>query len=179
VVKELSAPEVGQAFNKHFTAVGFPHLRHAQQHMDADSDTDSEPDFGMMDNATVDSRVRQDDYQQLTGSGRIGGDSAPFMWSREFDVVNVWPNSRYGVDFNALLRCLPATNVSSVILSSMSLVGNATNGIRHHPHPHVRSLSRHPTTCHHRRFGRDWQSSTSSARSGGCSQTTLQPPPSK
>ena len=54
--------------------------------MDADSDTDSEPDFGMMDNA-VDSRVRQDDYEQPTGSGRFGGDIAPLMGSREFDVV--------------------------------------------------------------------------------------------
>ena len=61
--------------------------------MDADSDTHSEPDFGMMDNATADSRVRQDDYQQPTGSGRIGGDIAPLMGSREFDVVYVWPNS--------------------------------------------------------------------------------------
>ena len=69
-----------------------------------------------MDNATVDSRVRQDDYQQPTGSGRIGGDIAPLMGSREFDVVYVWPSSRYGVDFNALLRCLPATNASTVIL---------------------------------------------------------------
>ena len=84
--------------------------------MDADSDTDSEPDFGMMDNATVDSRVRQDDYQQLTGSRRIGGDIAPLMGSRGFDVVYVWPNSRSGVDFNALLRCLPATNAYTVIL---------------------------------------------------------------
>ena len=84
--------------------------------MDADSDTDSEPDFGMMDNATVDSRVRQDDYQQPTGSGRIGGGIAPLMGSCEFDVVYVWPNSRYGVDFNALLRCLSATNASTVIL---------------------------------------------------------------
>ena len=69
-----------------------------------------------MDNATVDSRVRQDDYQQLMGSGRIGGDIAPLMGSREFDVVYVWPNSRYGVDFNALLRWLPATNASTAIL---------------------------------------------------------------
>ncbi|KAH9997106.1 hypothetical protein BJV77DRAFT_1157159 [Russula vinacea] len=37
VIKELSTPDVGQD-------------------MDADSGTDSEPDFGMMDNATVDSR---------------------------------------------------------------------------------------------------------------------------
>ena len=58
--------------------------------------------------------------------------------------------------------------------SSMSVVGNATNGIRHHPHPHVRSLvrslSRHPTTCHRHRYGREWQSPTSSARSGSCSR---------
>ena len=103
-------------FNKHLTAVGFPHLRHAQQDVDADSDTDSEPDFGMMDNATVDSRMRQDDYQQPMCSGRIGGDIAPLMGSHEFDVVYVWPNSRYGVNFNALLRCLPATNASTAIL---------------------------------------------------------------
>ena len=55
--------------------------------MDTDSDTDSEPDFGVMDNATVDSCVRQDDYQQPTGSRRIGGVIAPLMGSREFDVV--------------------------------------------------------------------------------------------
>ena len=94
--------------------------------MDADSGTESEPDFGMMDNATVDSRVRQDDYQQPTGSGRIGGDSAPFMGSREFDVVNVWPNSRYGVDFNALLRCLPATNASTVIMPRLPCLLSVT-----------------------------------------------------
>ena len=29
VVKELSTPDVGQVFNKHLAAVGFPHLRHA------------------------------------------------------------------------------------------------------------------------------------------------------
>ena len=57
----------------------------------------------MMDNATVDSRVRQDDYQQPTGSGRIGGGIAPLTGSREFDVVYMWPNSQYGVNFNALL----------------------------------------------------------------------------
>ena len=68
-----------------------------------DSGTDLEPDFGMMDNATVDSRVRQDDYQQPTGSGRIGGGIAPLTGSREFDVVYMWPNSQYGVNFNALL----------------------------------------------------------------------------
>ena len=84
--------------------------------MDADSDTDSEPDFGMMDNATVDSRVRQDDHQQPKISGRAGDDITPLMGSREFDVVYMWPNSRCGVDFNALLRCLPATNLSTVIL---------------------------------------------------------------
>ena len=49
-------------------------------------DADSEPDFDMMDNA-VDSRVRQDDYEQPTGSERFGGDIAPLMGSREFDVV--------------------------------------------------------------------------------------------
>ena len=93
-----------------------------------------EPDFGMMDNATVDSRMRQDDYQQPTGSGRIGGDIAPLMGSHKFDVVCVWPNSRYGVDFNALFRCLPATNASTVILPRLpcplsQVVGNAMNGI--------------------------------------------------
>ena len=112
-VKELSTIHV---FDEHFTAGGFPHLRHAQQDMDADSDTDSEPDFGMMDNATVDSRVRQDDDQQPKISGRAGDDITPLMGSREFDVVYVWLNSRHGVGFNALLRCLPATNASTVIL---------------------------------------------------------------
>ena len=29
VVKELSTPEIAQVFNKHLTAVDFPHLRHA------------------------------------------------------------------------------------------------------------------------------------------------------
>ncbi|KAH9984037.1 hypothetical protein BJV77DRAFT_966403 [Russula vinacea] len=113
VVEELSTIHV---FDEHFTTGGFPHLRHAQQDMDAESDTDSEPDFGMMDNATVDSRVRQDDHQQPKISGRAGDDITPLMGSREFDVVYVWPNSRCGVDFNALLRCLPATNLSTVIL---------------------------------------------------------------
>ena len=115
-VEELSTVHI---FGEHFAAGGFRRHRHAQQDTDADSDTDSELDFGMMDNATVDSRVRQDDDQQPKISGRAGDDIAPLMGSREFDVVYVWPNSRHGVGYNALLRCLPATNASTVILSRL------------------------------------------------------------
>ena len=44
-VEELSTPDVGQVSDKHVTAGGFPHIRCAQQDMDADSDTDLDPAF--------------------------------------------------------------------------------------------------------------------------------------
>jgi hypothetical protein len=48
----------GAAQCEHLAAGGFPHLRHAEQDVDIDSGTDSETEFGRMDNATVDSCLR-------------------------------------------------------------------------------------------------------------------------
>ena len=53
-------PDVRQVFNKRLTASGFPHLYCAQRDMDADPDTNPEPEFGTIDNATVDTHLRQD-----------------------------------------------------------------------------------------------------------------------
>ena len=71
----------------------------------------------------------------------------------------MWPNSRYGVDFNALLRCLLATNASTVILPRLPypllVMQRMVFDIIH---THTFGLSKHPTTCHHSWYGRDWQS---------------------
>ena len=79
--------------------------------MDADSDTDLEPDFGMMDNATVDSRVRQDDYQQPTGSGHIGGDTMHYFFSSNLTPV---PSSSVCVCF-VLWFCLEMLKNTTIV----------------------------------------------------------------
>ena len=56
----------GAAQHDRLAAGGFPRHRRAEQDANVDSGTDSKPEFDGMDNTTVDSRLRQDDYQQAT-----------------------------------------------------------------------------------------------------------------
>jgi ATP-dependent DNA helicase PIF1 len=113
-VGELSTSSVKQVFSDHLASGGFPHLCNAQHDADVDADSDSEADFGTMDNATIESRVRQDDYQRIMNCGRAGNDTA-LLGSRELDLVHAWSHSWQDLDFDTLLRWLPATEESTVI----------------------------------------------------------------
>lgn len=110
---DLSVPNVRHVFDGFLAAGGFPHMRRVNQDNDAQSGSDSEPEFGMPDNITADIRLRQDDYQQLMSCGRAGNDIAPLLGFRELDLIHVWPSSWNEFDFDTLLRWLPETKASN------------------------------------------------------------------
>ncbi|KAH9997103.1 hypothetical protein BJV77DRAFT_985861 [Russula vinacea] len=124
-------------------------------------DTNSEPDFCTMDNATVDSRVRQDDHQQSMSFGRAGGDIAILMGLRELMSSTCGPTpgtaSTLTPTFDGYLqqrRALPSCHPPSRVPYWKC---KETKGVRLHPPPHVRTFSRRPIVRRRHRYGWDWR----------------------
>jgi hypothetical protein len=56
-VEGLSTPTTEHISSQHLASGGFPHLHSTQEGAHADADSDSELDFGTMDNSTIDSHL--------------------------------------------------------------------------------------------------------------------------
>jgi ATP-dependent exoDNAse (exonuclease V) alpha subunit len=69
----------------------------------------------MMDEAPLEGRLRQDDYQDLMNISRVACNTAPLLGFRELDNIHPWLNSWHGKGFDFLLSWIRLTKKNSVL----------------------------------------------------------------